>query len=140
MRLIADKIEQSDSKRSRNSKSDILDPESFLNLRQQPVNGEGDDQEEVQAQECEHVTKSVADVSGQLAENHPQSPVIRYHRRWTYVPESSFEVVGYYCGDFPDDIALDVPYTAYYVGHRVDDAVRNDLKKGMLIMDLWRGM
>lgn len=129
MGFVADEIERGDGKTRSHRQANVLRPEALLQLRQQPVNSQGDDEEQIQAEEGDDVAHRVADFSDDAAEQHPQGPVIGHHRGGPDVPQGSLEVVRDRDGDLADHVALHVPYSAYHVRDGVYEAVGNHLRK-----------
>lgn len=67
---------------------DVLDAKTFGDLAEQSVDGESNDQEEIQVDEGERVAVCNAGVSGEFAQTQPQSAVFSNSPRWAYVTES----------------------------------------------------
>lgn len=63
MSFITNEKQQGSCETSGYGQTNIFNPQSFLNLRHQSVDGQGDDQEKVQTEEDYRVTKGIAYVS-----------------------------------------------------------------------------
>lgn len=65
--FITNEEQQKNAAKSRQRQPYILDPESLRDLTQQPIDRQGNDKEEVKANECEGVAVCDSSVAGKLA-------------------------------------------------------------------------
>lgn len=85
MGFIADEVQQTDARARRHSQPDILDAEAIGDLWHEAVDGECDDEEEVEGDEGEGVGVGHSSVSGEAAEAQPEGAVLGYHGCWANV-------------------------------------------------------
>uniref|UniRef100_A0A182M679 Uncharacterized protein n=1 Tax=Anopheles culicifacies TaxID=139723 RepID=A0A182M679_9DIPT len=129
MRFVADVKQQPNATERCYSESNVLHPKPVRYLRHQPIDRERYDEEQIQTDEGEGVTRRESRITGQLAKAQPKRPILGHLSCRAHVAKGTLEIFRQDLRRNAERFARQIPVATHHVGDRVENAVRYDLQQ-----------